>query len=354
MQRRILDFLMCPTTGTRLSIRAECAQGEEVIEGQLVSEAGWRYPITGGIPRLLPGAGHVAPDAQRTVDRFSDQWNEFDFMGPHYEEQFLGWIAPNRPDAFRGRTVLEGGCGKGRHSLLAARWGARDVFAIDLSHAVETTYRHTRHLRNVHVIQADLFHLPVRPQAVDVAFSVGVLHHTPNPGRCFRELVKTVRPGGRVIAWVYGRENNGWIIYGVNPLRHALTSRMPHRWVYQLSKFPALLLYAAARGVYRPFSQGPFERIGRRLFYGEYIRQLSRFPFAEVHSIVHDHLTPPIAHYIERREFERWFSALALERVTIGWHNRNSWRGTAIVNQGSARAAAASLTACELTACERT
>ena len=337
MRRRILDLLMCPRTGTPLSLRVEREQGDEVIDGELVSVGGLRYPIVRGIPRLLPDAEQVSPDAQRTVDRFGAQWDEFDFMGPHYEEQFLGWIAPNRPEQFQDRIVLEGGCGKGRHSLLASKWGAREVLAIDLGHAVETTYRHTRHLENVHVIQADLFHLPVRAQMVDVAFSVGVLHHTPNPGHCFRELVKTVRPGGRVIAWVYGRENNGWIIYGVNPLRTVLTSRLPHRWVFHLSKLPAAVLYAVGRGVYQPLSRPPFEKLGRKLFYAEYLGQISRFPYAEVHSIVHDHLTPPIAHYIERREFESWFSALGLESITIGWHNQNSWRGTAIITESSAR-----------------
>ncbi|CAN0556690.1 unnamed protein product, partial [Laminaria digitata] len=41
----------------------------------------------------------------------------------------------------------------------------------------------------------------------------------------------------------------------------------------------------------------------------------------------------PIAHYIERDEFESWFTALGLQNVRIGWHNENSWRGTAIVTQ---------------------
>jgi uncharacterized protein YbaR (Trm112 family)/protein-L-isoaspartate O-methyltransferase len=329
MRRRLLDLVVCPGCGSALTLLAKVVDGDEINEGTLsCSACGRRYPIERGIPRLLPDPSAVPAEARRTVDRFGDQWNDFDFIGEHYEEQFLGWIAPNTPESFAGKVVLEGGCGKGRHSAIVAAWGAKDVIAVDLGSAVDAAHRNTRRYPNVHVVQADLFHLPVARRSVDVAFSVGVLHHTPEPERCFRELVKTVKPGGRVVAWVYGRENNAWIIHGVNPLREAITSRLPHRWVYHLSKVPAALLYAVGRGVYRPLSSGP---LGKKLFYQAYVNHVTRFPWHEVHSIVHDHLTPPIAHYIPRDEFSAWFDSAGLDQIEIGWHNENSWRGTGIV-----------------------
>jgi uncharacterized protein YbaR (Trm112 family)/protein-L-isoaspartate O-methyltransferase len=332
MRRRLLDLVVCPACGATLLLSARVVDGDEIGEGTLAcTGCERRYPIEGGIPRLLPDSSKVPERARRTADRFGDQWNEFDFIGDHYEEQFLGWIAPNRPESFAGKVVLEGGCGKGRHSALVSAWGAKDVIAIDLGSAVEAAYRNTRRYPNVHVVQADLFHLPVAKRSVDVAFSVGVLHHTPEPETCFKELAKTVKPGGRVVAWVYGRENNAWIIHGVNPLREAITSRLPHRWVYHLSKIPAAMLIAVGRGIYRPLSSEAFGNLGKNLYYQAYINHVTRFPWHEVHSIVHDHLTPPIAHYIPGEDFTAWFEHAGLEDVQIGWHNENSWRGTGIV-----------------------
>lgn len=302
------------------------------MDGTLVSAGcGATYPIKGGIPRLLPDADRVPDDAKVTVDRFGEQWNRFDFLGDHYEAQFLGWIRPNTKEVFDGKVVLEGGCGKGRHSALVATWGAKDVIALDLGSSVEAAYRNTREYPNVHVVQADLFHVPVAPRTVDVAFSVGVLHHTPDPKACFRELEETVRPGGRVIAWVYGRENNGWIIHGVNPVREQVTSKLPFRVVYELAKVPAAVLVGVGRGVYHPLYNSPLKSLGEKLFYGQYIRQISSFPFAEVHSIVHDHLTPRIAHYIEGPTFRQWFEEAGLQSIGVEWHNQNSWRGTGVV-----------------------
>jgi uncharacterized protein YbaR (Trm112 family)/SAM-dependent methyltransferase len=341
MRARLLDLVICPRCRGKLELSARKVDGDEIMEGVLAC-ASCRAPylIERGVPRLLPKPEEVPTDQKVTVDRFGAQWNEFDFLGPHYEWQFLEWIAPNTPDAFRDKIVLEGGCGKGRHAALVGRFGARDVISVDLGSAVEAAFRNTRQFPNVHVVQADLFHLPIVEHSVDVAFSIGVLHHTPDPKGCFLELARRVRSGGKVIAWVYGHENNGWIIHGVSPIREAITSRIPHEWVYQLSKIPAAIIFALGRGVYQPLSKGPFKTIGDKLFYHAYINYISQFPYDEIHSIVHDHLTPPIAHYISRPEFEAWFKEANLEDVQIGWHNQNSWRGTGVVRAGHEHEAA--------------
>lgn len=269
------------------------------------------------------------PEGEATARRFGMAWTYFDRLHEHYEAQFLGWIAPNQPEDFAGLTVLEGGCGKGRHSALVAKWGAKDVIAVDLGFAVDVAFKNTRHLENVHVVQADLLQLPVAEGRVDLAFSVGVLHHIESPVEAFVELSKRVRSGGKVVAWVYGRENNGWIVHGVNPVREAITSRLPFDAVARISVVPAGLLWLASRAVYKPLGKGPLRAIGDRLFYHEYMKQLAEFPLWELHSIVADHLVPPIAHYVPHEEFVSWFDRAGLRDVTVTWHNQNSWRGTA-------------------------
>lgn len=333
MRERLLELIACPRCGGGpFALDARQAEGGEILEGSLdCPSCRTRYEVRRGVPRLLPDADGVPDEAQRTVDRFGKEWNDFDFLSHHYEAQFLAWIDPVKAADFQGKVVLEGGCGKGRHSALAAAFGAKDVIAVDLSSGVEAAYRNTHNMPNVHVVQADLFHLPVAKGSVDLAFSVGVLHHTHDPEGSFRELVSRVKPGGRVAVWVYGHENNEWIVRYVDPVRRTLTSRLPHSVVFQASKLPAAVLMAAARGVYRPLSKGALAPLGEKLFYRTYVNSIADFPFNEIHSIVHDHLTPPLAQYLKREELEAWFSALSLDEVVIGWHNENSWRGTAVV-----------------------
>lgn len=338
VRERLLELIACPRcAGAPFSLEVRQGEEDEILEGSLdCPSCKTRYEVRRGVPRLMPDAGDVPNDAQRTVDRFGKEWNDFDFLSHHYEAQFLAWIHPIKPADFKDKIVLEGGCGKGRHSALAAAFGAKDVIAVDLSSAVDAAYRNTHNMPNVHVVQADLFHLPVPRASVDLAFSVGVLHHTHDPRGSFQELVARVKPGGRVVAWVYGYENNEWIVRYVDPVRRGVTSRLPHKVIFQASKLPAAVLWAAARGVYRPLSKGALSGLGDKLFYRTYVNAVADFPFNEIHSIVHDHLTPPLAQYLRREEFEDWFSALGLRNVEISWHNENSWRGTAVVPGPSA------------------
>jgi len=282
------------------------------------------FPISGGIPRFAD-LDQIEKDKKATAEGFGWQWQHFTQADERYAEQFLGWIAPVAPEFFRDKIVLEGGCGKGRHTQLAAAWGARDVVGIDLSAAVETAFAATRLQDNVHIIQADIYRLPLA-RIFDYSFSVGVLHHLPDPRRGFISLASKVKSGGHISAWVYGAENNEWITRWVNPVRERLTSRMDQRYLLQLSKIPAAAVYAATKLIYGPLNKAG-SPVAKHLFYNEYLSAIAPFGWREQHTIVFDHLVAPTAFYISRDEFSEWWRELAAHEPIITWHNKNSWRG---------------------------
>ena len=327
LKERLLTYLVCPFCAGKLSLTVENAQNEEIIEGELrCVECNRRFVITRGIPRFAD-LDSVESDKKATAEGFGWQWKHFTQEDARYGEQFLGWIDPVTPDFFRGKVVLEGGCGKGRHTQLAATWGAHDVVGIDLSEAVETAFSATRDLPNVHIVQADIFQLPFA-RVFDYAFSVGVLHHLPDPKRGFESLASKVKPGGHLSAWVYGAENNEWITSFVNPVREKLTSKIDQRALLQLSKIPASCLYLATKLLYGPLNRSKQgSAIANHLFYNDYLKSIAPFGWREQHTIVFDHLVAPTAFYLARDEFEVWWKDIQAQAVVITWHNKNSWRG---------------------------
>ena len=327
MKERLLQYLACPACHGAIELLTVTAHdGSELIEGELVcSSCRQRFPVHRGIPRFAE-LDRIESEKAATAASFGWQWQHFTQQDTKYADQFLGWIAPVTPDFFKGKVVLEAGCGKGRHTQLVEGWGARDVIGVDLSAAVETAYAATRHLDNAHIVQADIYHLPIA-RAMDYAFSVGVLHHLPDPRAGFASLATVVKPGGHVSAWVYGAENNEWITNWVSPLRERLTSRINPSALLHLSKVPAALLYLTTKLVYRPLNQIAGGSLGRHLFYNDYLMAISRFGWKEQHTIVFDHLVAPTAHYISRQEFEEWWRDVGAADVVIEWHNKNSWRG---------------------------
>jgi len=307
------------------------------MEGELrCRSCATSFPIIRGIPRFA-NPEKVESDKAATAAGFGWQWQHFTQDDARYAQQFLGWIAPVTPEFFQDKVVLEGGCGKGRHTLLAAGWGARDVIGIDLSDAVETAFASTRDLPNAHIIQADIYHLPLA-RHFDYAFSVGVLHHLPDPRGGFISLASKVKPGGYISAWVYGAENNEWITRLVNPVREKLTSKMNRRALLQLSKLPAACLFLATKLVYGPLnSRRNGSTLAQHLFYNDYLAAIAHFGWREQHTIVFDHLVAPTAFYIARDDFESWWRDVDATNVVIGWHNKNSWRGWGRLEKGSRR-----------------
>lgn len=326
MKEKLIDLLACPDCGSDLGFaRIDARENTEIIEGALKCTACSReFKIVRGVPRFAD-LSEIEQDKAETAQNFGWQWTHFTQEDLKYAEQFLGWLRPLKKEFFKDKVVLEGGCGKGRHTALAAEWGAKEVVGIDLSAAVESAFAATRHLPNAHIIQADIFKLPLKKR-FDYAFSVGVLHHTPDPKGSFESLASKVREGGNISAWIYGAENNEWITSFVNPVREGFTSKISQPVLYQLSKIPTLAVYLASKLIYRPMnSVAP--GLAERLFYNGYMNHLGSFGWREQHNIVFDHLVAPTAFYISRPEFESWWNDVNAKDVEITWHNENSWCG---------------------------
>jgi len=330
MRERALDFIVCPKCRGPVALDAGARQGDHIMDGQLTCRGCQAtYPVEGGVPVLVEER-RVDPDNRRTAERFGFEWETFDTLTPTYEAQFLDWISPIRREFFAGKTILDAGCGKGRHSVLSARFGARDVIGIDLATgSVRAAFRNTQSLTNVHILQADIYNLPFREGTFDYAYSIGVLHHTPDPRRSFQCLVRTLAVGGTISVWVYGREGNEWLISCVNPVRTAVTARLPLGVTKAIAFGLTAVLHPLLQIVYRPANRlPPLRPVARRLFYNDYLFYISSFSFRENYSIVFDHLLPEIAHYIPEAEVRAWFEQTGLQEIVVTRRTNNSWRGT--------------------------
>jgi uncharacterized protein YbaR (Trm112 family) len=321
VKQSLLDRLVCPACRGSLALTSTTSDGDAIIEGRLAC-GGCRtaYPITRGIPRLLPPG--LTAEASATAERFSYEWTRFSEIRTEYESQFRGWIAPIGPEAFAGATVLDAGCGKGRHLRLVATFGAREVVGIDLGSAVDVAAKNTADLPNVHVIQGDVTRPPLRPASFDVVYSIGVLHHLGRPESGFQGLTPLLRSGGLLVTWLYAREGNGWVLALVDPVRR-ITRRLPLPLVSAFAWGLTVPLWVTVRGFYAPARR--FPRLLQLLPYQGYLSDLVPFPFRELHSIAFDQLLAPVAHYLSRSEVERCFATSGLRVGSLRWHHANSW-----------------------------
>jgi SAM-dependent methyltransferase len=325
MKPRLLEDLVCPISSEALQLVN--GGGAADIEGaELVcTGCGRQWEIRHGVPRLVPP--DLVDQQRRTSAAFAYEWQHFTEMHPEYEGQFLDWLRPIGRDFFRGKRVLDAGCGTGRHAYFAAQYGASEVVALDLSDAVETARRVLSPFHNAEVVQGDLLRPPLRTAGegggFDLVYSIGVLHHLPDPYEGFRSLLRFVRPGGTIAVWVYGYENNGFVRNAVEPVRRVST-KVPPPLLRGLAWPLGAAFHGLANGVYRPLEG---TSIGAALPLNEYMANAADFSFRQNYSIVFDQLVAPTAAYIKGPELQSWFDENGLEDVVISHRHGNSWRG---------------------------
>lgn len=328
MKLELLPHLCCPDCRADLSFpdgtssqgRSGVTPSEPVESGALVCTGCQRaWPIIRGVPTFTPPDD--AGDVSQTTGGFARNWNEFNAeILSHSDlnrQLFQDWVWPLNPSWLRGRRVLEAGCGMGRWLRVAAQEQPELVIGFDYSAIAYTAAENTRDLENVHVVRADIFHLPFKTR-FHVQHSIGVVHHTPDPAGAFHALCSTLADDGVISCWVYGAENNEWITRFVDPFRKQVSSRLPHRVLQALSFALAVELRLAAKAYAAVGSPASFA-------YGAYLDHLRRYPFKYMEHIVYDHLVPQIAHYIPRDEMLRWARRDGLSHV-LSARNGNSWR----------------------------
>jgi len=262
-------------------------------------------------------------DLKGSPDRFGYEWDIYAEILPEHEEQFRRWTVPLEPQDWQGKVFLDVGCGMGRNSYWPLRYGAAGGVAVDIDErSLNSARRNLKRFPTIQVMRMSAYDLPFEDR-FDLAFSIGVIHHLERPERALGRMVRAVKPGGRVLIWVYGRENNGWLVSVLDPLRRVLFSRLPIGVAHHLSLYPAALLWLLLRLGVRPI---------------EYFRLAAKFDFAHLRSIVFDQMLPRVAHYWPRETVARMMAEAGLEDVSLTWVNQMSWSaiGTRTISKRAA------------------
>ena len=345
MANPLFSLLRCPACQSHLEL--ERLEGDD---GLLRSSCGLWFPVVRGIPRIFigelraiygqdfpeflarygldagAGAGAASGETRAklaTRESFGFEWTHYSEMLPEWERNSRFYFEPLGDGALAGALVLEGGCGKGRHTYHALKAGARMV-VVDFSRAIDVAERNCRELEGERLfVQADLMALPFAPSTFDLAFSFGVLHHLPAPEAGFGKLVALVRPGGRVLVYLYhaleGEPIKQALLRVVDAVRR-VTVRMPHRALLPATTVLGYALYAGVVTPYKILSRfGPTRGLAARLP----LRAYADYPVRVIVNDQFDRFSAPIENRYRRDEVAGWLARAGLGDAAIlpgyGW-----------------------------------
>jgi ubiquinone/menaquinone biosynthesis C-methylase UbiE/uncharacterized protein YbaR (Trm112 family) len=230
MKVQHLHHLICPDCkGSLLVLSDRKPSSDEIETGALRCESCSKvYPILNHIPRFIVGSNYS--------DSFGFEW--FQHGKTQYDSFTHTTISKDRffsetkwQQDLGGELLLEVGSGSGRFTEIAAGTDAT-VISVDNSAAVEVNYGANGHCPNVLILQADLYHLPLRENSFDKVLCIGVLQHTPNVEAAFFALTRYLKPGGRLCIDVYRKRRGILALFQTRYFIRQIVAGMPLNRLY--------------------------------------------------------------------------------------------------------------------------
>lgn len=360
MRIKFLNFLRCircknPLESTPFK-EDRLGSDSVVTEGLLHCSCGQMYPVIQGIPRLLPvshwhllhaayenyfsaysnyfgaqdsGMFQKSPEEKsslnlkhQTIKNFGYEWRTFhDYDLKNFETL----LSPLSSSDFKNRRVLDAGCGAGRHTKQSVERGAQTVFGIDISYAVDAAYQNTKHIPNVCIVQGDLYHVPFMEKSFDIIYSLGVLHHLPEPVRGFKSLAPLLDEGGAVAFWVYSsqRKTSRRVIEAFR----AITKHLPHPALKTVSFLCAVLDFFLFIKPYQLLSRNKTLESFLKTCVPSRVVDYARYDFYVTYVDWIDRLVAPVSHYHSLEELQQWFVDAGFTDFNVTPTEDWGWKG---------------------------
>ena len=173
---------------------------------------------------------------QGVIDSFGHEWAAFDYTETETAEaldaQFAAYCAPIDLSQFDPETSVAGdfGAGSGRWSSRLAPYFSR-VYALEPSDGASTVLK-TKFAggTKIVVLQETVGVNSIPAQSLDLAMSLGVLHHIPDTGLAIKDVSRSIKPGGFFLCYLYYDLENKSMYYkmifrGVNLVRKVISGR---------------------------------------------------------------------------------------------------------------------------------
>jgi SAM-dependent methyltransferase len=165
----------------------------------------------------------------KTIGDFGQQWTRFpENTGWHSSVECLrDHLGPLMSvEEFKGARIADIGSGSGRIVSMLLEAGAANVTAIEPSESFRVLERAFMTERDRVTLINDVGEAVESVRNLDFVISFGVLHHILDPRAVVGAAYQALRPGGKIIVWLYGYEGNELYLGTFGRLRR-ITKRLP-------------------------------------------------------------------------------------------------------------------------------
>ena len=198
------------------------------------------------------GSGSLNNADAATVAGFGKEWTRFtqeDLSPEEGKEIFQQYFSIFPWDILPkgGGCGADIGCGSGRWARAVAP-RVRELHLVDASsEALKVARTNLSSLQNVSFHHASVGELPFEHQSLDFAYSLGVLHHIPDPEAGLRAIGSILKPGAPFLLYLYYAFDNrpAWYrwLWRLSDLARRALSRQPQLLKVAIAELAALCVY---------------------------------------------------------------------------------------------------------------
>ncbi len=257
---------------------------------------------------------------RKTISDYSIQWTRYTDNSGYYGSVALlrDIFGPLLPvEALKGLKVCDIGSGTGRVVNMLLDAGAGSVVAIEPSEAYHALKMNTKSRAEKVTLIHDVGEALPPGGDLDLVVSFGVLDHIRDPLPTVRAGYRALKPGGRMLVWIYGYEGNRLYLFIFGPLRR-VTSILPHSLLTFLCA--GLCLAAETYGYACRFFPLPM-----RDYFAKHFMKLAR---DKRFLTIYDQLKPAHAKYYREEEARELLSGAGF--VNIRTYHRHGYSWTVI------------------------
>jgi len=253
----------------------------------------------------------------KTVLSFGDEWSRYDQSTLDVcerEEIFAEYFSIFPWDELPPAAVgIDAGCGSGRWALSVAERVGK-LHCTDASErAIDVARKNLDNCENVSFHVCDIGELPVEDASMDFCYSLGVLHHIPEPLEAMCCCVDKLKPGAPFLVYLYYRFDNKPSWYALiwrfsDSIRRVVSRQSPQR--------KALVSKLVAYTIYWPLSR--LARIVEKVGFDPDLVPLSYYrghSMLTMHTDARDRLGTPLEHRFTRNEILAMMDTAGLENI---------------------------------------
>ncbi len=190
---------------------------------------------------------------QQVIDSFGHEWAAFDYVESETDDaldsQFLAYCTPIDLTQFNSKSSVAADFGAG-----SGRWASRLLPHFSLIYALEPSEGASKVLKKkfskesrMKILQETVGVNSIPAGSLDLAMSLGVLHHIPDTGLAIKDVAGKIKGGGVFLCYLYYKLENKPLYYrGLfwtsNSLRWVI-SRLPYPLCKLIARVIAALIY---------------------------------------------------------------------------------------------------------------